>query len=558
MGAPALVIEDRQYQIDAAHETGKVIIENFVWNKPFETFQHPVCVCPTGAGKSVILCKIIDYFLSKYPQYDVAVISHDSEILKQNHAKLVEYMGCNKEDIGLYSAELGSRTTRKITVAGIASVYNKTELFEKVGLVLVDECHLVNSENKGMYRSFLAAVKACCAGLTATPFRTKQGYIYKNYKQLKDEPVFNCVAYDLSSFENYNMLVDEGYLSPMISVPAKYRMDTSDIKILGDDFNNKQLDDKFNQKDITIRIVKRIVKIGKLNNRKKWLVFAMNTDHAEEIKLEMLKLGVMCETVHSKKKTKKGDYVQDFRDGKYQCLITVNQLTTGTDVPEIDLIADCRPSLSPIYHVQGKGRGGRVAPWAGKVNCMILDFAGNTRRHGPINDVKIQEPGTKRSGKVIDIRAKECPNCKSENSIRNRYCDACGEEFARNTKLEPGYFEGEILKKNNEPKPCTIYTFNVDSVQYEINQRRGKTSSLRVTYRCGYRSFTEFVCIDHKGWPGQKGRKWAYNRFLGSKSMAPENLTELLHAARAGDLKQPRKIKVDIAGKYTEFLEHYF
>jgi DNA repair protein RadD len=32
------------------------------------------------------------------------------------------------------------------------------------------------------------------------------------------------------------------------------------------------------------------------------------------------------------------------------------------------------------------GRGTRLAP--GKENCLVLDFAGNVRRHGPIDRIR--------------------------------------------------------------------------------------------------------------------------------------------------------------------------
>ena len=63
-------------------------------------------------------------------------------------------------------------------------------------------------------------------------------------------------------------------------------------------------------------------------------------------------------------------------------------LTTGFDDPDIDLIALMRPTKSPILHVQTVGRGLRPSPK--KDHCLILDFAGNTMRLGPVNDMRVK------------------------------------------------------------------------------------------------------------------------------------------------------------------------
>ena len=56
--------------------------------------------------------------------------------------------------------------------------------------------------------------------------------------------------------------------------------------------------------------------------------------------------------------------------------------SVGFDVPEVDLVAMLRPTMSTGKYIQQVGRGVRPAP--GKTDCLILDFAGNVQRHGPI------------------------------------------------------------------------------------------------------------------------------------------------------------------------------
>ena len=79
------------------------------------------------------------------------------------------------------------------------------------------------------------------------------------------------------------------------------------------------------------------------------------------------------------------DSIATFKAGMVRCLVNVNVLTTGFDAPRVDLLAMLRPTLSTGLYVQMVGRGTRKAD--GKVNCLILDFAGNCRRHGPVDRV---------------------------------------------------------------------------------------------------------------------------------------------------------------------------
>ena len=97
--------------------------------------------------------------------------------------------------------------------------------------------------------------------------------------------------------------------------------------------------------------------------------------------------GIPTGLVHSKMEFDRDTEIQKFKEGHYKAVVNVNVLTTGFDDPEIDLIALLRPTQSPVIHVQTIGRGLRISE--GKKHCMILDFAGNTKRLGPINDVHI-------------------------------------------------------------------------------------------------------------------------------------------------------------------------
>ena len=102
---------------------------------------------------------------------EVLILQPSKEILEQNMEKLKLYVP--EDEIGVYSASAKRKDINKYTFATIQSIYKKPELFNHIGLVLVDECHQVNPKNaKGMFSSFLKKIgNPVTIGLTATPFR---------------------------------------------------------------------------------------------------------------------------------------------------------------------------------------------------------------------------------------------------------------------------------------------------------------------------------------------------------------------------------------------------
>lgn len=496
--------------------------------------NHPVAVIPTGAGKTIIACEFINQYLSMHPTQKVLVLSHVKEILEQDYEALCEYFpGIN---VGLFSAGLGSRTRGIISVAGIQSVYKKAHLYKDCGIVLIDECHLVTTTESGMYRKFLAELDANYVGLTATHFRLDHGYIHQG-----EGALFNQIAYDLSSPENFMRLVDEGYLSNLITKATLMKMNAENVKVIAGDFSQKDLSKHFDNESANQSAVREIIQFGK--NYKKWLLFCIDIEHAKHITSLLILNGIPACCVHSQMDEDRSVKIQEFKDGKYRAMVNVNILTTGFNVPGIDLIAMLRPTQSPVLHVQAVGRGLRVAP--GKDHCLILDFAGNTMRLGPINNIQIKE---KRKGGGEPI-SKECPECGTINHAAVKICVVCDFEFPlkdrERKELDRSAASADILKR----EVTTAEWVPVSDVIYSIHQKKGSPSSLRVQYRSGLNVFSEWVCIEHHGYPKAKAQAWVRHRW-NSQEMYPTTLSELYKNAEK--LKRPTEILVIPGEKYPD------
>ena len=111
-----------------------------------------------------------------------------------------------------------------------------------------------------------------------------------------------------------------------------------------------------------------------------------------------------------------------FKRGDIRCLTNANVLTTGFNAPGVDLIAMLRPTKSVGLYVQMIGRGTRLAN--GKDNCLVLDFAGNVERHGPID--RIDGRKRKKDDEEGAAPVKTCPDCQTIVHASTRLCPTCG------------------------------------------------------------------------------------------------------------------------------------
>lgn len=496
---------------------------------------HPIVVAPTGSGKTIILCEFVNRFLTEKIDSNILVLSHVKEILEQDHDALAKYF--DGFSVGLYSKGLHSKTITKITVAGIQSVWRAVEKFSHFDIIIIDECHLVTIKQTGMYRKFLNGIDANYIGLTATPFRLGHGYIHQGKGAL-----FTDIVYDLSSSKNFNRLVEEGYLTKLITKSTIMEMDTTEIRTRAGDFAQNDLSKTFDRKSITNNAVAEIIKFGK--NYKKWLIFAIDIEHAEHISETLNFNGVKTLCVHSKMDDDRSKLINDFKKGEYRAIVNVDILTTGFDVPSIDLIAMLRPTKSPVIHVQTIGRGLRIAP--GKDHCLVLDFAGNTERLGPINYIQIRnKEKSKKKGQPI---TKKCPDCGCIHHPTVKICDACGHKFTFIEKLRSGASVAAIIREELER------WVNVSEVTYSIYTKSKKPDSLLVKYHCGLSVFREWVCFSHKGYPKYKADAWV--RYRVRTDYFPEDLGELYKNIHL--LEKPKAIKVNTTEKFPRIVDSRF
>jgi DNA repair protein RadD len=516
-----------------------------IWEYFQKHFGNPVCALPTGTGKSVVIAGFLESIYKLYPSQKVLVMTHVKELIGQNYARFIEIWPT--APAGIYSAGLNKRDTRqKIIFCGIASVAKRAHEFGPIDLIIVDECHLISPEQETMYQRFFASVKKTnpllkIIGFTATHWRLGHGEL------TNEGGIFTDVCFDITHANAFNRLIAEGFLSPLIPKRTELLLNIDGVHIQGGEFVASELQNAVDKSEITYAALREAVELKE--QRKHWLIFGAGVDHAIHISEILNTLGVSCKVVHSKMSTNERDTaINDFKTGKIQAISCNNVLTTGFDSPWIDLILCLRPTTSSSLMVQMFGRGTR--PYPGKENCLVLDFAGNTKRLGPINDPVIPKKKGKGAG---EAPVKVCPQCNCYVHASVRFCTGvmqhggpCNYEFVFETKLKQGASTEELIRGDLP----VVETFKINHINYTLYQKLDRPPSMKVSYYCKYRMFEEYVCIEHPGFASHKARKWLRDRWPGP---IPETTNAAL--AMAEHFKTPTHMRVWINKKYPEILK---
>jgi len=502
---------------------------------------NPLVVMATATGKSVVIAHLIRDISRRYPALRVLVVTHVLELIEQDLIPLRTLWP--DAPIGINSAGIGEREWgAPIIFAGVQSVWRSAARLGPRHLVLIDEAHLVPHDGDGMYRTLLAELRALApaddmriAGFSATPFRLDSGRLDEG-----EGKIFDAIVFDYGIGQG----IRDGWLSPLTSKTTGTEINISGVGRRGGEFIAGELERAADDSATVSAACDEIVARGV--DRRSWLVFCCGVAHAHHVGQDLSARGVSCRVVTGETPlAEREDSVAAFKAGALKCLVNVNVLTTGFDAPRIDLLAMLRPTLSTGLYVQMVGRGTRKAE--GKTNCLILDFAGNCRRHGPVDQVDITVGGNNSTAVApTSVQAKTCPECDEINPLHATMCCCCGHEWPK-------------------PKPAAKHATFADAVPILTGERvwlpvtdisfhrhykygdPGAPPSFRVDYLCGLSPYAEYVSFERQGYPRTCAERWWYA--LGGSAPIPVTVDEALQ--RQHELDPVVAIAVVRSGRFS-------
>jgi DNA repair protein RadD len=256
--------------------------------------------------------------------------------------------------------------------------------------------------------------------------------------------------------------------------------------------------------------------------------------------------------------------IEAYKAGKIWGICNDNVMSTGTNVPGIDLIVDCARTKSASRYVQRVGRGTRViyppkfdpeavsaeerrAAIASyiKPNCRYMDFAGNIAEHGPVDMIEPKRP-TKGDGTAP---IKICPQCEEQLHASLRVCWCCGHEFEID----------DTPKLQTRPTDAPIIS-SVEPDWRRVTSRRfmfhegkgGKIDSVKVVYMNGFTAINDWLGPAHTGFFKTKTDRYWINH----GGLRPMPKTPLEFLERQGELKETAEISVVPNKKYWNVVDY--
>jgi DNA repair protein RadD len=489
----------------------------------------------TATGKSVVLAETMRRTIVTSPQARLLLAVHVRELVEQDVAALLSIWP--DAPYGICSDGLNRRDhDQQIILGTIQTLFRDAPLLGRRDLLLIDETQLVSRDGDGMYLSLIDTLRERApdlrmVGASATCFRLDSGYLDRGDEALFERTVF---SYGIKQG------IEDGWLAKLSSKATTTRIDVTGVGRRGGEFIPGELERAANVAGVVEGAANEIVEQGA--DRRAWLAFCAGVNHAYAVRDALRRHGVACETVVAETPSDERNAIFDaFRAGEVRCLTGVNVFSVGFNIPEVDLIALLRPTCSPGLLIQQIGRGTRKAD--GKVDCRILDFAGNIRRHGPVDAIYVNGRAAASPG---DVLSKTCPACQELNALAAATCSCCGHVFISESR-RPKHAASSDAVPVLSGAPETWLPVRLS--EFRIHRKAGNPlapPTLRVDHLCGFAAYSEYVSFE--GSSGARYYAGAWWHAMGGDNPVPLRVADAV--ARQDELNAVAAIVVDRDGHW--------
>ncbi|MBJ6766212.1 DEAD/DEAH box helicase family protein [Myxococcaceae bacterium JPH2] len=371
--------------------------------------KRSLIVAPTGAGKTVIACALMESASKKGRR--TLFLAHRAELIEQTSRKLNE-IGLEHGIIKAGIEDGRVRPDALVQVAAVQTLDRRRDEMGNYSVVIVDEAHHTNAESWA--RVIEATRYDALLGLTATPYRA-------DGKALGD--YFDKLVL-VSSLRD---LIGTGHLVE----PRVYGREPPDLRKVerrGNDYKLEQLAQVMDRPALVEDIVKewRRLAAGRTT-----VVFATSIVHSKHIVEGFVRAGVRAGHVDGEMAAEERVAVlQRLAAGDLDVVSNCQVLTEGWDLPRCSAVVLARPTQSRSLWKQMCGRALRPCPEVDKNDCLIIDHAGCWKRHGFLTDEEaLSLEG--REPRESSAPMRRCPSCRAQFPGWPRYCPECGAALPR-------------------------------------------------------------------------------------------------------------------------------
>ena len=387
---------------------------------------------PTGGGKSVAACAVIEGWRAQHPDARIFWVTHRKELVDQSagvlNAEGIPAIGARSD---VWRCGMPAPLGDGVIVTSPVVLRNRNGLAGggEDDLLVMDEAHHSAAQT---WADLLERHTGPALGLTATPWRLsrKEGLDHL-YNTLVCGP-------DVAD------LIDAGALS-------RFRLFGPPLSqaITGQD-EDKGADGEYREGAIERRTDRAILLDNALDlwqrygaTERQTLIYALTVQHAENIADLWQANGYSADIITAKTPAAERDATMDrYRAGELQVLVNVGIATEGFDIPAIGCVLILRPTASVALYLQMMGRGLRPSP--GGEPALLLDLTDNPHRLGRPDDARNWTLAAR--GSVADEQRAaptklcwdgyeegdpESQPCGAVNAAGAHYCEECGAAFGK-------------------------------------------------------------------------------------------------------------------------------
>ncbi len=311
-------------------------------------------VAPTGFGKTVIISQLI--LAIDEPAYIIVprrTLIHQTE---HEFGRFAEELEIGK----IYS--LLKQYNKQVIVMTYESFVRQTEKnklkVNEIKWLFLDEPHVSLTDMRmATVRKYKNAIKL---GFTASHFYSED----KQVSNLLPTEIFNVSVTEA---------VNEGFLSPFMVIVAETDTDISEVKIIGDDYSQKELAKAINVESLNMTAIQLYQTVPQFWN-KSTFIHCVGIRHAETVAELFRSKNISAEAIHSKMSQEViQDILNDFKKGVIKILCNVDMVSVGFNAPIGSVCFNLRPTKSIVLATQ-RVRNLRIDPMNPNKFAYVVDF----------------------------------------------------------------------------------------------------------------------------------------------------------------------------------------
>ncbi len=348
--------------------------------RSMEEHTTTLLVMPTGTGKTIVFCEIINRLKDRGR---AMVVAHREELLQQAAAKIYQVARVMPEiEKADQYADRGFDQWKSPVIVSSVQTQNsgsngslRMGRFEpsEFGLLVIDEAHHATSKTyRRMIDHYRTNPNLYVLGVTATPDR-------------HDEQALGQVFADCP-FEYY--VADAIRDAWLVGVHQRYvevdSLDLSAVRTTAGDLNGAELERQLLFEETLLGMADPIYE---LSAGRKTLVFTASVAQADRMAeiLNRHEPGCAQFVYGGTPKDERQKLFADYHDGAFRFLVNCGITTEGWDEPTVEVVAMARPTKSRSLYEQMLGRGTRPLP--GIVDGIESD---ESQRHLPYDGEELQ------------------------------------------------------------------------------------------------------------------------------------------------------------------------